>query len=73
MSLHDQVGWQGHCCPRFYDFSGGAASFMSHGTALNCSALATGSASGGALAGAFPTLNQPVIMDLVVTSIQVAQ
>jgi len=44
------------------------------GNRLSCTALASGSASGGALAGAFPDLNaSPEIQDIVVNSAQVAQ
>jgi hypothetical protein len=49
--------------------------FALPGTPFNCSALAASppSASGATLAGAFPDLNAPVIVDIVVTDIQVAQ
>ena len=47
--------------------------FMTHGAPLSCSALASGSASGGVLVGAFPGLNAPTIQDIVVTDAQAAQ
>lgn len=44
------------------------------GNRLSCTALASGSASGGALAGAFPDLNaSPEIQDIVASSAQVAK
>ena len=47
--------------------------FTSHGAPLSCSALGNGSASGGAVAGALPNLNTPTVMDILVTSTQIAQ
>jgi hypothetical protein len=44
-----------------------------HGAPLSCSALASGNASGGALASGFPDLDAPTVMDIVVTTAQVAQ
>ena len=43
------------------------------GTSFSCSALAGGSASGVSLAGAFTSLAQPTVGDIVVTSLQKSQ
>jgi hypothetical protein len=43
------------------------------GVALSCGELASGITSGAALAGAFTTLNQLTVGDIVVTNIFVAQ
>ena len=47
--------------------------FSASGTALSCSNIGNGNISGGALAGAFPDINAPVVQDIVVTDVQVAQ
>jgi hypothetical protein len=47
--------------------------FSISGTPFSCSTLAGGSASGGALAGAFTILNQPTTGDIVVTFLEKAQ
>jgi hypothetical protein len=47
--------------------------FSISGNPFSCSALASGSASGAGLAGAFTTLNQPTTGDIVVTELLKAQ
>jgi hypothetical protein len=47
--------------------------FGVQGSLLSCSAVASGSASGGALAGGFSQLGAPVVGDIVVTDVQVVQ
>jgi len=47
--------------------------FQSVGTPVMCSALSSGTITGAALAGGFPELNAPTVMDITINTLQVAQ